>query len=61
MVFTTEGFLEVAIESWPEWDLNQSQLCIATLISSPCSVFTFHFGLCLRQSPHLLLSQVSHR
>ena len=19
MVFTTEGFLEVAIESWPEW------------------------------------------
>ena len=22
MVFTTEGFLEVAIESWPEWDLN---------------------------------------
>ena len=22
MVFTTVGFLEVAIESWPEWDLN---------------------------------------
>ena len=22
MVFTTEGFFEVAIESWPEWDLN---------------------------------------
>ena len=22
MVFTTEGFLEVAIESWPKWDLN---------------------------------------
>ena len=22
MVFTTEEFLEVAIESWPEWDLN---------------------------------------
>ena len=22
MVFTTEGFSEVAIESWPEWDLN---------------------------------------
>ena len=43
MVFTTEGFLEVAIESWPEWDLNsrplrmsstrsQSQLCTATPI-----------------------------
>ena len=22
IVFTTEGFLEVAIESWPEWDLK---------------------------------------
>ena len=24
MVFTTEGFFEVAIENWPEWDLNRS-------------------------------------
>ena len=23
MVFTTEELFEVAIESWPEWDLNQ--------------------------------------
>ena len=22
MVFATEGFFEVAIESWPKWDLN---------------------------------------
>ena len=22
MVFTTEVLLEVAVESWPEWDLN---------------------------------------
>ena len=22
MVFTTEGFFEVAMESWPEWDLS---------------------------------------
>ena len=22
MVFTTEGFFEVAIESWSEWDLK---------------------------------------
>ena len=74
MVFTTEGFLEVAIESWPKWGLNprplssvqwsnrqsyqamsstrsQNQLCTATPI---CSVLTFHFGLCLRQLPHLL-------
>ena len=28
MVFTTEGFLEVAIESWPEWDLNPRPLYI---------------------------------
>ena len=26
MVFTTERFLEVAIESWPEWDLNPRPL-----------------------------------
>ena len=26
MVFTTEGFFEVAIESWPEWDLNPRPL-----------------------------------
>ena len=26
MIFTTEGFLEVAIESWPEWDLNPRTL-----------------------------------
>ena len=26
MVFVTGGFFEVAIESWPEWDLNPRQL-----------------------------------
>ena len=26
MVFTTEGFFEGAIESWPEWDLNPRPL-----------------------------------
>ena len=26
MVFTTEGFFEVAVESWPEWDLNSGPL-----------------------------------
>ena len=26
MVFTTEGFLEVAIDCWPEWDLNPRPL-----------------------------------
>ena len=26
MVFTTEGFFEIATESWPEWDLNPRPL-----------------------------------
>ena len=26
VLFTTEGFLEVAIESWPMWDLNPRSL-----------------------------------
>ena len=26
MVYTTEGFLVVAIESWHEWDLNPRPL-----------------------------------
>ena len=31
MVFTTEGLFEVAIESWPEWDLNPYiYICIYT-------------------------------
>ena len=25
-MFTTEGFFEVAIESWPEWNLNPQTL-----------------------------------
>ena len=26
IVLTTEGFLEVAMKSWPEWDLNSRPL-----------------------------------
>ena len=26
MVFITEAFFEVAIESWPEWDMNPRPL-----------------------------------
>ena len=26
VVFTTEGLFEVAIENWPEWDLNPRAL-----------------------------------
>ena len=42
MTFTTEEFFEVAIESWPEWDLSPQPLikskttkilkCIKTLL-----------------------------
>ena len=26
VVFTSEGFFDVAIENWPEWDLNPRPL-----------------------------------
>ena len=26
VIFTTEGFFEAAIESWPEWDLKPRPL-----------------------------------
>ena len=32
MVFTIEGFFGVAIESWPEWDLNPQPLYIYSCI-----------------------------
>ena len=65
MVFTTKRFLE---DHWTpfrrsnrlsyqvmSWTRSQSQLCTATPISSLCSVFKFHFGLCLRHSRHLFV------
>ena len=30
-IFTTEGLFEVAIENWPEWDLNPQPLNSALL------------------------------
>ena len=70
MVFTTEEFLEAAIESWPEWDWNPQPLKSVqlnelsghefnshpepTLYSSTCSMLTFHFSHCLHHSPFLL-------
>ena len=74
MVFTTEALLEVAIEGWPEWDLNprppnsvqtlshtQCQLCAATAISSLCSVFTFSFRPLLSSVTIFALSGIWHR
>ena len=47
MVFTTERFFEVAIESWPEWDLNPRplnsvQMLLPTEISG--HEFNSHFN-----------------
>ena len=52
---TTE-FLIIALTEWiiSPWSpiRLQSQLCTPTTVSSLCSVFTFHLGLCLCQSRH---------
>ena len=32
MVSTTEGIFEVAIESWPEWDLNPRPLSFVLML-----------------------------
>ena len=32
MVLSTEGFFEVAIESWPEWDLSPQPLNTAQML-----------------------------
>ena len=40
MVFTTEWFLEIAIERWPEWDLNPRPLNLVQsyqAMSSTCT------------------------
>ena len=43
MVLTTEGFLEVAIESWPEWDLNPRPLnSVQTLYPTELSGHEFN-------------------
>ena len=43
MVFTTEGFFKVAIESWPEWDLNPRPLnSVQTLYSTELSGHEFN-------------------
>ena len=41
MVFITEEFFEVALESWPEWDLNPLPLnSIQTLFGLHGTYFT---------------------
>ena len=42
MVFTTEIFLEVAIESWPEWNLNSRPPdFVQTLLNATPISFSF--------------------
>ena len=43
MVFTAEGFFEVTIESWPEWDLNPRPLnSVQTLKPTELSGYEFN-------------------
>ena len=43
MIFTTERFFEVAIESWPEWDLNPQPLnSVQTLYPTELSRHEFN-------------------
>ena len=63
MVFTTERFLEVAIESWPEWDLsprplNSGQMLQPTELSG--HEFNSHSQLTLYSHFHLLFSVIFH-
>ena len=56
MVFITEEFFEVAIESWPEWDWN-SRPVISFRRSNRMRYrlfsVTIDCGYCLRQSPRM--------
>ena len=42
MVLNTEGFFEVAIESWPEWDLNPRPDSVQTLQPTELSGHEFN-------------------
>ena len=45
MVFTTEGFFEAALESWPEWDLNPRPLnSVQTLLPIDLSGHEFNWN-----------------
>ena len=47
MVFTTEGFLEVAIESWPEWNFNPRPLnSVQNIISFRYKIHIYIYILC---------------
>ena len=62
MVFTTEGFFEVAIESWPEWDLNPRPLnSIQTLKLTELSghEFNSHSEPTLYSYPNFIVCSVS--
>ena len=41
MVFTTEGLLEVAIESWPEWNLNPWPLISVSIYQKNISYISY--------------------
>ena len=51
MVFTTEeGFLEIAIESWPEWNLNPQPLnSVQDSVQVPFTEFGYHNIKCCKK------------
>ena len=42
MVFTTERLFEVAIASWPEWDLNPRPKLMLVVFNLCSYLFVFH-------------------
>ena len=62
MVFTTDGFFEVAIESWPEWELNPQPLnSVQTLYPTDLSghEFNLHSEPTLYSYSNLIVCSVS--
>ena len=62
MVFTNEGFFQVAVECWSEWDFQPTTTefsshaltdFVQILRFYRFSSAMFHFGCCLFQSPRL--------
>ena len=63
MVFTTEGFFEVAIESWSEWDLNLQPLnSVQTLYPTELSSHELnsHSQPTLYSYSNFIICSVSH-
>ena len=56
MVFITEGFFEVAIESWPEWDLNPQPLNSVQTLYLHCAFTHVCYIFILRNILHAMVT-----